>query len=66
MINNLPKSWNGAIQNINKNNIINDDFVNLLLNEYNNNIVYPKIENIFKCFEYFNLHEIIHRIWHMV
>ena len=53
----LPKSWNKVIQNVNKTNIINDEFIKLIFNEYNNNIVYPKIENIFKCFEYFDLNE---------
>ena len=53
----LPKSWNKVIQNVNKTNIIDDEFIKLIFNEYNNNIVYPKIENIFKCFEYFDLNE---------
>ena len=57
MINNLPKSWNEAIQNINKTNIINDDFIKSILNEYKNNTIYPNIENVFKSFQYFNLYE---------
>ena len=53
MISNLPKSWNKLINNTLKSN----NFLDKIIHEYENNKIYPNIENIFKCFKYFELNE---------
>ena len=51
----MKKSWNTILENF---NIINNETrQEIIENIYNNQNIFPDIQNIFKCFDYFNLED---------
>ncbi len=55
LTNNITTDWKQVIEDYLNNNL--PDLENNVIQEYQNKVVFPEFENIFKCFSFFNIQD---------